>query len=290
MLVRGDTAVLQRDALWKVTSVERIVTPYGERSLVNLAPEFKRFDAMVAESSELPALPATDAEALSLDHWSRIEQAMSDDELARIVDTTRDEYEAATGQSHADPVLAQLYQRRGFDALPARVVDSVDELGDEWTVVYRGLRGSDDFVAGALDDMRTGVHYAGTGIYGNGTYASTSFDEALGYGDYLERHTQRLAYSPGARYVKLEDLKELFSVLDDLTMKDRNAARRAGDAVAMKRTQALRILIQDEGKLATLLGFDGITLETVGTAPASYRVLLNRAQLAVERTAVGGTT
>lgn len=91
-----------------------------------------------------------------------------------------------TNRGRAVQQVASAYSVLGHDvARPHEFVDSLTELStrdDIRTVVYRGVSG---YRAGDaqkhVQQMASGTHYVGDGIYGQGTYSSPSKNTAAGY-------------------------------------------------------------------------------------------------------------
>lgn len=72
-----------------------------------------------------------------------------------------------------DMYLAALARERGFIKVPSLVSD-IDESSN--IVVWRGVS-----EAKYAEQFRTGDYFAGQGIYGNGTYTTTSVERAKSY-------------------------------------------------------------------------------------------------------------
>jgi len=197
------------------------------------------------------------------------------------------------GYKQADGALSMLYKNRGFDALP-EVVDpgGIDALKqDGWLELHRGINAgeaSDQLIA----DFREGPYFAGEGVYGNGTYSSTVFDEALGYAGMKEHQVMHLAMSPDARFVEHDLLRNVQQSLTKLLSKwegmgydvQLNSAldmetRKEVSRAIIDRATYLRNLIYDEGRLAVAMGYDGID------ATSTYKVILNRGATVYERAA-----
>jgi hypothetical protein len=209
-------------------------------------------------------------------------------------------YSEVDGYAHADVMLSKLYANRGFDALPTVVeAGEAQGLADAgWQVVYRGVdatgvRTGDTGALSLLDDLRDGPYFAGEGIYGNGTYTSTLLDEARGYArataDESEEFVATIAIDPDARFIDhhlLRDVQEeLTTMLNhwegfgydvQLGTASSGETREIGKEI-VQRAKMLKQVVNDEGRLATAMGYDGID------ATSTYRVVLNRGATAVEK-------
>lgn len=154
------------------------------------------------------------------------------DDLAARLAQWRDD-----GFPYGDPIIGAIAAEQGFDGRPevggsAEVDAAIRSGGVE---LFRGygpihLRGEPfprraphergpefDRIQGAMDDWREGPYKAGSGIYGQGTYASVSREAARGYGVFGPRYgypdeqqgdessIQRMALKPGARVVDWGD-------------------------------------------------------------------------------------
>lgn len=249
-----------------------------------------------AVSAPLPRLPDVEASVFDADITAMRTQAqaalnsLSDTDLDRLMTAGQSytKYAEEVGYYHADPTLDMLYKERGFDALP-RVVEpgEVSALEqDGWTKVYRGVSAEEEDALRFLDDLRGGDYFAGEGVFGNGTYSSTNILDAVDYARHgSEQFVATIGIAPNARYIEYGRLREVIQSLHAVLNKmetDGTVTERS----AMLRLKNARLLSGDAGRMATLMGYDGITLETISSyrlGPPEYRVILNRAQLAIEK-------
>lgn len=160
-----------------------------------------------------------------------------------------------------DGLLQALQRAQGFDAR-AELVGSVDDVmkaaeANGQKVIYRGLTGD-----GKLGEMlRTGDHFPGNGVYGQGTYFTTDAGEARGYG----RDINIAALKAGAKVLTISDANKL-------AMKNFRKCR-SGAA-----TEAERMASGDPGRVAALHGFDAVHVAE-GNGLGEFFVVLNRGAL-----------
>lgn len=116
-----------------------------------------------------------------------------------------DAAEVASGRGYGDNALKIIAERQGFTGKP-KTVETIAELQEiqkteGGRLVYRGLS---DFSAEAaqtsnneggpisysaeqgLEDFREGEYFAGWGMFGNGTYTTSSVDTAVSYASTLD--------------------------------------------------------------------------------------------------------
>lgn len=212
--------------------------------------------AAASDTSHVDFAPylAKPAARTSLEQWTA-------DEIAAIA--------AIEQADSSDTRLAAIWTAQGFDALP-QLLDTAafNTAAAGQTVLYRGLAGEQ--AAAYADAFRTGEAFPGLGIYGNGTYTTTSEYTAQTYtktsGAYIGDHpgvVMRMMLAPDAKIAT-------FAQLDDLLY----------DVVL--RTPGLNGAFDDLGRLASALGYDAIAVTPdVGNAE-QYLVILNRGKLIVE--------
>jgi len=191
-----------------------------------------------------------------------------------------------------DDFMRELQAMQGFSEKP-KLVSKADldgmlargELSDE---VFRGLPGKD-----FTDAYMTGEHFAGQGIYGSGTYTTTASRTAIAYSD-ADLTVMRMGLPKSAAIINHQDLMQLkhrlLSWIEDMRLEDLIDLFPTGK----ERTELRNALLylQDEGRLATVLGYDGIRvnvshaglvpLGAPGTLAEDYIVVLNRSKMLVQ--------
>jgi hypothetical protein len=169
--------------------------------------------------------------------------------------------------------LLNIWKEQGFDGRP-RVVDD-DGLDAEVKAggleVWRGIgndeRG-DEGTVWAREFIEADEPYPGFGQYGNGTYATPSEELAT-------RYTGSLLYSGGgllrmvlrkdARVIAYEDLVSQMWQARDQVMGD----------------PRLEEAVRDWGRLASMLGYDAMTVGVRRGGPPDEVVILNRTAVSV---------
>ena len=193
------------------------------------------------------------------------------------------------GMNNEDLWLNAIQNRMGFNALPTLV----DEAGlnalaaQGWIKVYRGISGRSkrdpEFAAKAVEEFKTGPHYAGNGIFGNGTYTSTWIATAQDYADGINANVMQIAISPTARIISHEELIKMVNKdLDKIAKKE--GKDNSGQLWADSRTYEKYKIFANSGRYAASKGYDAIKV-TQGTRAVDdhYYVVLNRAKVAVKK-------
>jgi SPP1 gp7 family putative phage head morphogenesis protein len=182
-----------------------------------------------------------------------------------------------------DPKLGALQEAMGFNRLPELVTE--EELESRkakgWIGVYRGVRdlNAKDFLAPQLvEQFKTGSHYPGIGIYGNGTYTTTNIVTAGNYAEGRTANLMTMAIDPTAKIIDYEKASEL--MLDALQKRENEVGWRE------IKVQPEYDLFKDVGKFAVTMGYDAISVERGGTSATGgnkeiYYVILNRTKVAV---------
>lgn len=185
--------------------------------------------------------------------------------------------------------------------------DEFDALRDKGghIPVYRGISGGTRRPAAEyINEFKNGNHYAGYGMFGNGTYTSTSFDKARVYAKFVDDNVMEILIPKDAKlisYVEIKDkAKEAIKAVDEFIKTNRSleydkalaATRGTNIDVAdvssfkawLKREQELfsaRTLLSDEGTAAVLMGYDGISIQIADEE--GYYIILNRGKVIVKR-------
>ena len=114
------------------------------------------------------------------------------------------EAQVANGQAYGDNALKIIAERQGFTGKP-KTVESVYELEEMQIqnggiVVFRGIANYSADKTNkvtypaeqALTDFREGEYFGGWGVFGNGTYASSNFNEADTYKNFFDIENGKL--------------------------------------------------------------------------------------------------
>jgi hypothetical protein len=195
------------------------------------------------------------------------------------------------GDRSRDPLLSAIYKRQGFDRTPT-LIDSraVPQLSDDHHVLWRGVAGESKKQAQYVEQFKTGELFSGIGTYGNGTYASTSRNTALGFAGNSELGMMQILVPKNARIIKLADAQkawlkefdELFEQINKINAslsKAKTASQRAQLQSELDRLDKLVSAVDDQGRWAAMRGYDAIEVEErVGEM---YYVILNRSKLKV---------
>jgi SPP1 gp7 family putative phage head morphogenesis protein len=224
----------------------------------------------------------------------------------RAVREKANEYMDTTGLGHGADDLAAAYEEMGYNGLP-RVLDAddFDALAESADIkVYRGVKQTgrktvEEFVNG----YKYGEHYAGYGVYGNGTYTSTNLSTALNYADKNAAGVMEILIPDKSNFVREIALK---TQIRETTV-EINAAREAAKTKLAENAKRLKlsfeelvetpeylefeiysdelrdlaITISDPGTAATLFGYDGIIVEDL--KDELYFIVLNRAKVVVKK-------
>jgi hypothetical protein len=226
-------------------------------------------DAVGASRGEhQPVRAHSIADDLTAEDWAR---------LASLVGP--DKYEGP------DQALGEIYRMQGYHALPEVVPDQeLDQrIGQGWIEIWRGF-GEAHHGQEYHRQFREGdQHWPGIGVFGNGTYFTTSVAEGVRYASSaldvrdpdrpdLYPALARAAIRPDARVIEWDpDLKVL------------SAPYRQGYYAAEQDGPQMDVMF-DLGRAAALLGFDVIhtvrTNASTGERRHNY-VVLNRSVLAI---------
>ena len=205
--------------------------------------------------------------------------------------------------------LAAAYEEMGYNGLPKVVdVDEFEKLAQTADAkVYRGLSGRNDLTAEHfIDEYKYGEHFAGYGVYGNGTYASNQFKTALSYsGSVSEETIMNILIPDVSNFMRLRDLQDEMKE----TLASINATRDVAKAKLVEEAKKLNlglkeleqspsyaefmklnqdlldisITISDPGTYATLKGYDGFYVDDMTNKDEIYYIILNRAKVVVQK-------
>lgn len=211
--------------------------------------------------------------------------------------------------------LSAAYRAKGYNDLPnvidASVFDEMAKTAD--AKVYRGIKNQAGGLTGEqmADAYKYGDHYAGYGIYGNGSYASTEVRTAKQYSGLAFDAELRAVHDKGAimeilipdtsNYITPTDLFDEIETLEKGVWKQadkyRAEAKKLYAAAGGESNAQIKELMDkartlesaasslaEPGTAATLLGYDGIVVEDVGVSVGEkYYVILNRAKVVVKK-------
>lgn len=168
-------------------------------------------------------------------------------------------------EGSGDYMLRHVYKYTGYDTtLP----ELVDEIPGGAVKFYRGLSSDGINAADARQAFLEGEHFAGRGIFGNGSYFGNELETAQVYakgsGQIIEA-----AWKPGAKILEI-DGSSLQAVKDRIQE-------------LLKLNGGYSDGFSDLGSAASLLGYDGIHVVGVTEHTGDYQIVLNRAALWVKR-------
>jgi hypothetical protein len=196
-------------------------------------------------------------------------------------------------ESDGERLLQELYDIADYNGKPKLLTKTqLDaEIQNGAIEVFRGVVGETDAEAkGYIRDYKTGTHYAGRGIYGNGTYTSTWRETALSYSSGDESNVMRMALSKDAKVITYEEARkatsdEFLKVHDAHMKKVSEINQRGGDRgelqEELEQYDAQRALIDDPGYWAVMNGYDAMTVSP-GSPNEKYYVVFNRGKMMVE--------
>lgn len=187
-----------------------------------------------------------------------------------------------------DMFLHDLQARQGFSELPEVVrrdaFDAMLARGELKQELFRGVEG-----AHFTDGYLYGEHFAGNGVFGNGTYTTTALDTAYGYSR-GEDTVMRLALRADANVIELEDIRRLKGKLQEAANAGISGSGLSQDEF-MEMIDVIYDWLDDEGRLATALGYDAIhvpikakagALGAPGRKAEDYFVILNRGKVVAQ--------
>ena len=197
-------------------------------------------------------------------------------------------------QPRSDLLLRDLAIRRGYGGRPSVVARSeFNKMSSP--ELYRGISGRN--AARFADDFVAGDYYAGNGLYGNGTYSAFGSEglataERYAASDGIGK-VITMKLKPGARTLtwgsdKLEAVRAeyrsriapLLTKIDDdlLRLKNAGSTNHKEFVRLSNARQALQAVAVDNGRLATIMGYDALVVEG-----NNYVVVLNRTAVVVPR-------
>lgn len=234
------------------------------------------------------------------------------DELsAEDYDTIYVAGEAARDES-GDPLLGEIYRRQGFDVSKPQVVSRRDldaAIRDGWVELYRGIQdkvwwdadGTEHIVTQSdlAEQFRSGEHFPGGGVYGNGSYAGPK-DTAAQYADYQRDGIIRMALSPDARVIELgearDEWRRMTPEFDATYAAAQQAAGVGPDGWPWGYHNPKSSVLADMGRLAAAMGYDAMRVTRLteyaplgsrdmaltGPSEGDYYIIFNRGALKVQ--------
>lgn len=205
--------------------------------------------------------------------------------------------------------LAAAYEEMGYNGLP-KVVDADEFAKLAKTAdakVYRGLSGRNDLTAEYfMDEYKYGDHFAGYGVYGNGTYSSNQFTTALSYsGSASEKTIMNILIPDTSNFIEFDNLRDKMKAIQaEIGVVRNNAkaklveeAKKLGLGIDdFERTSAytdwvkfdkdlsdIAITVSDSGTAATLWGYDGFYIDNMTNKDEIYYIILNRAKVVIQK-------
>lgn len=180
-----------------------------------------------------------------------------------------------------DNALAAIWKQQGFDGRPTVLsAEEFDVLVAEGKGVHlwRGVDAATAQMAGDYAEAyRSGEAFPGIGTMGNGSYFTTLRAKAVSYADEDVAGLIEVVLRPDARMISYDDIRTVYDKYvgdyEDSKTERLLALMQAGNvdgAIALNDSLKGRSrVINDYGRLASMLGYDGIDA-------GSVTVILNR--------------
>ena len=215
-------------------------------------------------------------------------------ELVDMATKAREYADTVKNSQDADPLLKGLYKQKGYEGLPT-LIDKKEfnaAVGENKTIVYRGVnveRGQHyTELSPYVTQFKSGDYFAGSGVHGNGTYSSTNPGTGIQYANGSTQNVMSMVLSNNFKTISIDDIKRnLFTIYDEITAAQKSPTISPETGFALSNT--LRV-INDPGRLAAMLGYDGITVPVsdwqarsgiTPTITETYYVILNRSKVKV---------
>ncbi len=228
----------------------------------------------------------------------------------------RDAGDTVWDKSVGDTGLSGVYRAMGFHGKPQVVtsaqLDQYVRAGERQ--IFRGATGTASGADTYTEAFRSGpTHYAGTGIYGNGTYMAVNQGVASGYaqsgqyagtvarmtikadakiGDYetIEQERKVAWAKAAAPHKALFDERDRLDADASITPRDTPAftalaSRRQANAERIQREAPLNVY-SDVGAYAASRGYDGYRVPRGASVGGDYYVILNRGAVRVQDTSL----
>lgn len=274
----------------------------------NLKPVVPNYDDMFDANGNL--LPIQPNEHGVSNIMPKLPQKMygkiNRDELLKAARLNKEAFYSQSGMPLlGSQTLTAAYEVKGYNKLP-QVIPTVEFNQIKKTAdvtVYRGISGNQekrswDFA----DEYLTGNHYAGYGVYGNGTYSSTVLARArdyaqngIGEGTILE-----MLIKDKSNFITASEIRKLRKEFETDLRVDLKAlssarfeANVAGDTLLaeklskeMSDLELAQNFVTDDGVFATMTDYDGIELPVSedNEEKEFFYVILNRGKMIVKGT------
>ena len=274
--------------------------------LQNAEKELKAFDTNKINQLNDKKNSAAD-ELLNLEMKRNGNTALKPSEVKRLLKTEKVESRDGSLKEKYSLDLNDVYDAQKFNAKP-ELVKTAQELFNRNDVLkhqdginvtfFRGVGvapDGDNFL-NQFQGKGTngGKHFAGSGIYGNGTYAvgpqssswsniSRAYEEALSYTMGAGGGSVDTDVKMSADRVSMFGIKKNAKILDLTSEKGWNT-----DAFRNTAQRLLKTKVDDVGELAAALGFEAVkTQSTAGYNDQDFWIVLNRAALVTVEGGVG---
>jgi hypothetical protein len=190
-----------------------------------------------------------------------------------------------------DEMLQQIYERQGFNKKPTAITKKQYYEEFNGTKVYRGIEKTDnndyakEFISGKY-------HFAGKGLYGNGSYMTNNKNDAFDYaGDkgfildiIIPSNAKLINQTSAAREANYfaEELLERGEKMKNLANKNK-------DKKLLKNAESLIVAsekFRDPGAWAASQGYDGIIIKntyTLQNQDTDHYIIFNRGILKVNK-------
>jgi hypothetical protein len=204
----------------------------------------------------------------------------SDSDIMNVVYSSA---KASAGSGERDVISMHIYKEQGFDKLPKlEEKEDLDALVKEGHIeMFRGVGSTLERGQVHVKDFRQGEYYPGKGVYGNGTYCAAGRrgrSTAVSYANFNEENVMRMVLLKDAKVISHDDLmQKQYEEKQKFREKLRTHGVGKGPDLTSKE-RAMYEIIEDEGKLAALMGYDAIHVPH-----DEYYVVLNRTALHVEK-------
>ncbi len=263
-------------------------------------PFLKALEGMAAETQESIAealiddiIPAKMAYPGSTIERPKLERKVIGIDESEVVDKYVTKYMSGDPSvfskiDNQDMFLSDIVKSNEFDGLPKLVSpDELDKIVAEGhRELWRGVSQKD-----FADKFKSGEYFAGTGIYGDGTYTAygpRQIDIVSGYAGSEDGCIIRMAIDKDAKIITIDDLKrEMSDYLNELSAESAKklSAIPKGDKDLYLRFSAENsvkmIVANDPGKFAALKGYDAIDIPS-----ENYMVVINRKALYVHKESI----